>query len=115
MAMIVVEMLMQGVYFDSKSAYRLPASRSTIKRAIGSLIKAGVVERSRARAKLLLTDEFLDAIRLEIVKAMPRGVFIHHPDLSAFELCEIGDWSPEELETYIAKLRQRWMLRKGNG
>ena len=111
--MIVIEMLTQGVYFDSTSAYRIPADKSLFWRAIRALESAGVVTRSRARKKYLLTDDFLEYMRQEITKRMPRGTFLHHPDLSVFEICGIGDWSAEELNAYVRRLTDRWMLRKG--
>jgi hypothetical protein len=111
--MIVTEMLLQGVYFDSRTIRTLPATKNMIHRALRALIAAGVVTKSRARKKYLLTDEFLDWARREITRQMPRGTFIHHPDLSVFEVCGIGDWTPEELKTFMDKLEQRWILRKG--
>lgn len=111
--MIVIEMLTQGVYFDSTNAYRIPASKGIVWRAMKALESAGVVQRSRARKKYLLTDEFLEYMRQEITKRMPRGTFLHHPDLTVFEVCGIGDWSAEELNAYVKRLTDRWMLRKG--
>jgi hypothetical protein len=112
-ALLVLEMLTQGVVFDSRSVRRLPVDQSMIDRALRGLIKAGVVTRSEIKTKYLLTDEFLEALRREITRSMPRGDFVHYPDLSVFDVCGIGSWSAEELETYVARLRQRWTLRKG--
>jgi hypothetical protein len=111
--MIVIEMLAQGVLFNSRSAYGLPVSKSMITRALKALLGAGVVTRTRARTKFILTDEFLEAVSKEITHDMPRGTYVHYPDLSVFDLCGIGRWSAEELEAYVAKLRQRWVLRTG--
>jgi len=111
--MIVMEMLTQGVLFDSRSLYRLPVNPSKVTRAMKALMKAGVVARSRARTKFILTDEFLEAMREEITREMPRGTFVHYPDLSVFDVCGVGSWSGEELEAYVNRLRQRWVLRKG--
>jgi len=112
-ALLVLEMLTQGVVFDSRSVRRLPVDQSMVDRALRSLIKAGVVTRSEIKTKYLLTDEFLEVLRREITRSMPRGDFVHYPDLSVFDVCGIGSWSADELETYVARLRQRWTLRKG--
>lgn len=112
-ATIVVEMLAQGVLFNSRGAYGLPVSRSMVRRAFRALLGAGVITRTRARTKFILTDEFFEAMRQEITKGMPRGTYVHYPDLSVFDVCGIGDWSAEELEAYVEKLRQRWVLRTG--
>lgn len=111
-AWLVLEMLAQGVVFDSRNVRRLPVDQSMIDRALRGLIKAGVVTRSEIRTKYLLTDQFLEALREEITRSMPRGDFVHYPDLSVFDVCGIGSWSAEELETYMARLRQRWTLRR---
>lgn len=112
-AVIVLEMLTQGVLFDSRNIRGLPVNKNMVTRALDALLRAGVVTRTRARAKYLLTDEFLEALRQEITRDMPRGTFIHYPDLSVFDVSGIGSWSAEELEAYVARLRQRWVLRKG--
>jgi DNA-binding MarR family transcriptional regulator len=112
-AMIVIEMLTEGVYFDIRAIRKLRVSKDLVTRALKALIASGVVTRSRARNKYLLTDEFLDALRQEIARRMPRGSFIHHPDLATFEVCGISDWSADELKAYVDRLTQRWMLRKG--
>jgi len=112
-ALIVAEMLTQGVFFDSRSLLRIPANRRAIFRSLHALIKAGVVTKSKARTKYLLTDEFLEVLRQEITRGMPRGNFVHFPDLSVFEVCGIGSWSADELQSYQARLEKRWMLRKG--
>lgn len=112
-AIMAVEMLVQGVLFDSRGIYGLPVNKKMVTRALRALIGAGVVSKSRTRTKYILTDEFLEAIRQAITKGMPTGAFVHYPDLSVFDMCGIGDWTTEELETYMAKLRQRWILRTG--
>jgi len=113
-ALLVLEMLAQGVVFDSRSVRRLSVDQSKIDRALRGLIRAGVVTRSEIRTKYLLADEFLEALRHEITRSMPRGDFVHYPDLSVFDVCGIGSWSAEELETYVTRLRRRWTLRKGS-
>lgn len=112
-AFIVVDMLTRGVFFDSRSAYSLPVSKSQVTRAFKALQAAEVVTRTRARKKYILTDQFLETLRQEITRDMPRGAFIRYPDLSVFDVSGVGSWSGEELEAYVTRLRQRWMLRKG--
>ena len=111
-AFIVLEMLVQGVVFDSRSIRKLAVAQSMVKRAFRGLGRAGVITKSGPRTKYLLTDEFLEALRHEVTRGMPRGAFIHYPDLSVFDMCGIGDWTAEELDTYVARLRKRWRLRK---
>lgn len=112
--MIAIEMLTEGLYFDIRAVRKLPVSKDLVTRALKALIAAGVVAKSRARDKYLLTDEFLSELRVDISGRMPRGSFIHHPDLATFELCGLADWSDGELKNYVDQLNERWKSRKGS-
>ncbi len=109
--MIALEMLTQGVYFDSHSVRLLPFSKNSISRPLRALINSGVIMKSTRRGKYLLTDGFLDAMKQDITKGMPRGPFVHYPDLTVFDISGIESWTEEELEVYIKELKRRWMLR----
>ena len=110
-AVIALEMLTQGVYFDSQSVYGLPVNKRLVTKTLRALLDAGVVRKSRARGKYLFTDPFLEATEREITGGMPRGIFVHYPDLSVFDVCGIGSWTEEELQVYVRRLREHWVLR----
>jgi hypothetical protein len=110
-AIIALEMLAQGVYFDAQSVYGLPVSKRLVTRTIRALLDAGVIGKSTTRAKYLFTDAFLEAMGREITEGMPRGNFVHYPDLSIFDVCGIGSWTEEELQVYVRRLREQWVLR----
>ncbi len=110
-AIIALEMLAQGVYFDAHSIYGLPVSKRHVTRTLRALLDAGVIGRSTTRAKYLFTDAFLEAIGREITGGMPRGIFVHYPDLCIFDICGIGSWTEEELQVYVRRLREHWVLR----
>ncbi|MGH9919247.1 MAG: hypothetical protein ACRD6W_10345 [Nitrososphaerales archaeon] len=104
-------MLTQGVHFDSHSVYGLPVRKGLVTTTLHSLLDAGIVTRSTARAKYLFTDAFLEAMGLQITEGMPRGIFVHYPDLSVFDICGIERWTEEELQVYVKRLKQHWVLR----
>jgi len=110
-AIIALEMLTQGVYFDAQSVYGLPVSKRLVTRTIRALLDADVIGKSTTRAKYLFTGAFLEAMGREITEGMPRGNFVHYPDLSIFDICGIGSWTEEELQVYVRRLREEWVLR----
>ena len=52
-------------------------------------------------------------MKLDIIKGMPRGILVHYPDLKVFDVSGIEEWTEEELDRYIARLRERWQIRRG--
>ncbi len=112
-AMISLEMLAQGVYFDSYSILRLPFSRSFVKRTFRALIDARVITRSMPRRKYVFTGGFKDVVKEEITRDMPRGIFVRYPDFAVFDISGIESWTEEEFETYVKRLRKYWLTRRG--
>lgn len=111
--MIALEMLTQGVHFDAHGVRGLPFARNFVTRTFRALIDSGVITRSTRRGKYLLTGGFLDAMKKEITRGMPRGIFVHYPDLAVFDISGIESWTEEELEVYVKELEKRWLLRTG--
>lgn len=110
-AVIVTEMLIQGVFFDSRRARRLPFNRMLITRVLRSLVESRVIEKSKPRRKYVLTNEFLNAIKGDVTRTMPRKLFIHCPDAAVFEVSGIDSWSEQEFELYVKDLRKLWLAR----
>ncbi len=110
-AMIVIEMLVQGVYFESESIWGLPFNRNLVRKTFRALIGSSVIRKLGMRGKYHLTDEFLNSMREDITREMPRGMFIRYPDLAVFDVCAIGTWTEGELEVYVRRLKERWLLR----
>jgi hypothetical protein len=113
-AVIALEMLAQGVYFDSQSVYGMPVNKALVTKTLRALLDEGVIRKSRMRAKYLFTEPFLEAMGRQIAGGMPRGIFVHYPDLSIFDICGIGNWTEEELQVYVRRLKERWVLRTDN-
>jgi hypothetical protein len=108
--MIVAEMLLKGALFDSKSIWRLPMDQNRVGRTFRALIDSGVIRKSPIRGKYSLSGGFLDSMKQDITRGMPREVFLHYPDLTVFDVCGIGIWTEEELDRYIKRLRERWLF-----
>lgn len=110
-AIVVVEMLIQGVFFDSRRLRRLPFNGRLVERVLRSLVDSRVVVKSRLRRKYILTEDFLNLAKGEIVRAIPRQLFIHCPDPAVFDISGLESWSEEELEIYVRELRKRWLSK----
>lgn len=107
-AILVTEMLVQGVFFDSRSLERLPFNRKLKGRVLRALVESGVAVKSRVRRKYLLTEDFLSLARGEITRGMPRRLFIHYPDSSVFDVSGIDGWSEQEFDLYVRELKKHW-------
>ena len=110
-AVIVVELLLKGVHFDSASVRRMPLGQTSITRTLHGLIEAGIISKSPIKGKYRLTDEFVDSLKSEMTEGMPRGIFIHFPDLRIFDISGIEEWTEEELDRYMRRLKERWTIR----
>ena len=111
-AMTALEMLVEGVHFRSRSIWGLPFNKEPVRRTFGALAESGVIRKQRAKGRYLLTNTFVDAMKEDITRRMPRGVFIHYPDLAVFDICGIEKWTEEEFEVYIKRLREHWSFRR---
>ena len=110
-AVIVVELLLKGVHFDSANVRRMPLGQTSITRTLRGLIEAGIISKSPIKGKYRLTDEFVDSLKSEMTEGMPRGIFIHFPDLRIFDISGIEEWTEEELDRYMRRLKERWTIR----
>ena len=90
-AVIVVELLLKGVHFDSASVRRMPWGQTSITRTLHGLIEAGIISKSPIKGKYRLTDEFVDSLQSEMTEGMPRGIFIHFPDLRIFDISGVSN------------------------
>jgi excisionase family DNA binding protein len=112
--MVVVEMLVQGIHFDSQRIWRMPMGRNHVWRAFRALINSGVIEKlATVRGRYRFTEGFLEAVKRDITRGMPRGIFLHYPDLSLFDIAGMELWTEDEFEIYAKRQRAHWMLLVG--
>jgi len=111
-ATVAIEMLVQGVFFDSRSLRGPPFNKRQVERVLRALVDSHMITRSMPRMKYVLTDDFLNLVKNEITKSMPRQLFIHYPDMAIFDISGIESWSQEELELYMKELKKHWLARR---
>ena len=110
-AVIVLELFLKGVHFDSSSIWAMPFDHNNVSRTFRALIDAGIVSKSPIRGKYRFTDTFAEMLKQDVTKNMPRELFIHYPDLRIFDLAGIEQWTEAELAWYTERLRERWLIR----
>jgi len=111
-ALIVIELLLKGVHFDSADIWAMPFAHNRVTRTFRGLIDAGVLSKSSVRGKYRFSDSFLAYLTSETTRGMPRDLFLHFPDLMVFDVSGVGEWTEEELDRYVARLRARWKTRR---
>jgi hypothetical protein len=111
-AMVALEMLTQGTFFDSQSL-RGTFPRMLVTRTLRALMDSHVVTKSMPRRKYLFASEFKDIVKGEITRGMPRGVFVRYPDFAVFDVSGMECWTEDEFETYVKRLRKHWLARSG--
>jgi len=105
--LIALEVLTEGVFFDTHDLRKLPFSAAQVTRVLAALQKSNVLTRVNSR-KYLFTEEFLEILKGEIGHKVPRSGIAQFPDVSIFDICAIDDWSEEELHQYLKTLRGHW-------
>ena len=111
-ALIGLEVLIEGVFFDSHDLRKLPFRPSHITRVLSALLNSGVLERVNTR-KYVFTDEFLGLLKKEVLGKMPRSGIIQLPATTVFDACGIESWSEHELEQFVEGLRKHWLDLSG--
>jgi hypothetical protein len=104
-------MLTQGVFFDSHNLRRLPFNRYLVIRVFQDLVDSGIIMRSTPKRKYVFTRQFLDGMKQEATKIMPRRIFVHFPDFAVFDISGMEEWTEEELDLYVRKFRDHWLLK----
>ena len=112
--LIALEILAEGIAFDSRDLRRLPFSRSLVTKVLKSLVESGVLKRANAR-KYLLSEGFLSTGRQEILAKVPRSALMQFPVMTIFDVCGVETWSEHELEEFVARLRRHHRDRSRRG
>lgn len=102
---IGLEVLVEGVAFDSHDLRKLPFSPAFVTRVLKSLRQSGVLERVNTR-KYLFTDGFVNTMKEEIMSKVPRNGLMQFPTTTIFDMCGIESWSEVEVEGFVSRLKE---------
>ncbi len=106
--LIGLEVLTEGVSFDSHDLRKLPFRPAHVTRVLRALLNSGVLERINA-GKYLFTDEFQGLVKNEILSTTPRSGILQFPTMTVFDICGVDRWSERELEQFFKRLKEHWL------
>lgn len=106
--LIGLEVLAEGVSFDSHDLRKLPFQPAHVTRVLRALQNSGVLERINAR-KYLFTDEFQGLLTSEILAKTPRSGILQFPAMTIFDVCGCEGWSERELDQFFKRLKEHWL------
>jgi hypothetical protein len=110
--LVGLEVLAEGVAFDSHDLRKLPFQPAHVTRVLRALVDSGVLTRTGA-GKYLFRDEFMALVRDEILAKTPRSGILQFPSLTIFDVCGLEGWSERELEQFVRRLRDHWVELTG--
>ena len=105
--LIGLEVLAEGVSFDSHDLRKHPFRPSHVTRVVNSLLGSRVLTRVGVR-KYLLTEEFQSLLKGEILAKTPRSGIIQFPTMTVFDICGIEHWTEMEVDRFARNLKEHW-------
>ncbi len=105
----MLELVVHGVGLEPDSRSAFP--KMLVTRVLRALIDSRVIYKSMPRRKYLFTREFIETMKGEITRDMPRRLLLHRPDFAVFDISGIETWTEEEFEIYGKRLRKHWLAR----
>jgi hypothetical protein len=106
-ALIGLEVLLEGIAFDTHDLRRLPFNSTLITRVLRSLQQSGVIRRVNT-GKYLFTDSFSGAMKERILGKTSRSELMQFPTMTVFDMCGIECWTERDLEHFTERLKQHW-------
>jgi hypothetical protein len=109
-ALIGLEVLLEGIAFDTHDLRMLSYSPSLITRVLRSLQQSGVLQRVNS-GKYLFTDRFSGVVREGVLGKAPRSGLMQFPTMAVFDMCGMECWTESDLECFTQRLKQHWSGR----
>jgi hypothetical protein len=106
-ALIGLELLLEGIAFDTHDLRKLPFSPTLITRVLKSLQQSGVIQRVNP-GKYLFTDSFSEVMKGRVLGKAPRSELMQFPTMTVFDMCGIECWTERDLEHFTQRLKQYW-------
>jgi len=106
--LIGLEVLAEGIVFDSHDLRKLPFRPSHITRVLKALLDSGVLARINAR-KYMFTDEFQELLKEEILEKTPRSGILQFPTMTIFDVCGLDHWGEHEFDRFVKRLKEHWL------
>jgi hypothetical protein len=113
--LIGLEVLMEGIAFDTGDLKKHGFSHNLLTKVLGSLRQSGVLEQmTRSRRKYLFADSFSRILKEDVLGKTPRSGLMQFPAMAVFDMCGIETWTEHDLDSFVGRLRQHWEVARGS-
>ena len=106
--LIGLEVLIEGIAFDSHDLRKLPYCPAFVTKVLKSLTQEGVLERVNT-GKYLFRDGFVNSVKEEIAKKAPMNGLMQFPTTTAFDMWGVEGWTEQEVEGFLTRFREYWV------
>jgi hypothetical protein len=114
--LIGLEVLMEGIAFDTGDLKKHGFSHSLLTKVLGSLRQSGVLEPvSRSHRKYFFADSFSRILKEDILGKTPRSGLMQFPAMAVFDVCGMETWTEHDLDSFVRRLRHHWEGARGSG
>ena len=107
-ALITILALLEGVFFDTRDVRRLPYNPKLVSKVIKSLLESNLLVKIHSRRNYILTDEFRETLKKEVLRKAPSSGIHQFPALDVFYVGGMEDWGEHEFEIYVSEMREMW-------
>jgi hypothetical protein len=111
--LIGLEVLTEGIAFDTNDLKKHGFSHSLVTKVLGSLRQGGVLERVNLR-KYLFADSFSRILKEDVLRKTPRSGLLQFPTMAVFDMCGIETWTEHDLDDFVRRLKQHWEAARGS-
>jgi len=107
-ALITILALLEGVFFDTRDIRRLPYQPALVSKVLKSLLDSNVLVKIHGRRNYILSDDFRDTLKKEVLRKTPGSGIHQFPALDVFYVGGMEDWGEHEFEVYVSEMRDMW-------
>ena len=113
-ALITILALLEGVFFDTRDIRRLHYKPALVSKVLKSLLDSNLLVKIHGRRSYILTDEFREILKKEVLRKTPASGIHQFPALDVFYVGGMEDWGEHEFEVYVAEMKDMWLRLSRN-
>ena len=113
-ALVTLLALLEGVFFDTRDIRKLPYKPALVSKVLKSLLGSNLLVKIHGRRNYILTDEFREALKKEVLRKTPGSGIHQFPALDVFYVGGMEDWGEHEFEIYVSQMRDMWLRLSRN-
>ena len=113
-ALVTLLALLEGVFFDTRDIRKLPYKPALVSKVLKSLLDSNLLVKIHGRRSYILTDEFRETLKKEVLRKTPGSGIHQFPALDVFYVGGMEDWGEHEFEIYVSQMRDMWLRLSRN-